>query len=275
MQIKDRKAFFDASLLLAEDDPVNADIATRTLQKMGCSVAVASNGLSAIQLWQERPFDLVLMDCEMAEMDGFDAARQIRQQESRSQKSRTPIVALTAHAPRDVKDRCLAAGMDDVLAKPFKETLLAEALSRWTGQAAPIAANDAAPQPGPTSFAPAVDRSVLESITAFQGRSGNLVLKDIVARFRDTARSQLDLLRTSRETGKIDDILRIAHTLKSSSASLGAHRVSKCCQDIEVAKGDLSHLSHVLPVLEQDLMAALDELQRIVGEREELYRAAG
>jgi CheY-like chemotaxis protein/HPt (histidine-containing phosphotransfer) domain-containing protein len=275
MRIKDRKVFFDASLLLAEDDPVNADIATRTLQKMGCSVAVASNGLSAIQLWQQRPFDLVLMDCEMAEMDGFDAARRIRQQERSLQKSRTPIVALTAHAPAEVKDRCLAAGMDDVLAKPFKETLLAQALSRWTGQAAPVAANDAAPRPQPKSSASAVDRSVLESITAFQGRSGNLVLKDIVARFRNTARNQLDLLRQSHEAGKIDDILRIAHTLKSSSASLGAHHVSQCCQDIEAAKGDLSLLSHVMPILERALKAALNELQHIVGEREELYRAAG
>ena len=86
MRGKDGKAFFGASILLAEDDPLNADIASRTLRKMGCRVAVASDGLAAARMWEDGDFDLILMDCEMAEMDGFEASRRIREREKQSNR---------------------------------------------------------------------------------------------------------------------------------------------------------------------------------------------
>src|ERR1700684_4456747 len=101
MRGKDGKAFFDASLLLAEDDPLNADIASRTLRKRGGRVVVASDGLAAARMWEEGDFDLILMDCEMAEMDGFEASRRIRAREKQSNRRHTPLVALTAHAPAE------------------------------------------------------------------------------------------------------------------------------------------------------------------------------
>src|ERR1700744_4603289 len=95
------KAFSDASLLLAEDDPTNADIASRTLRKLGCRVEVASDGLAAAQMREEGDFDLIRMVCEMAERDGFKSGRRIREREKQSNRQHTPIVALSAHAPAE------------------------------------------------------------------------------------------------------------------------------------------------------------------------------
>jgi two-component system, sensor histidine kinase and response regulator len=276
MRGKDGKTFFGASLLLAEDDPLNADIASRTLRKMGCRVAVASDGLSAARMWEDGDFDLILMDCEMAEMDGFEASRRIREREKQANRKHTPIVALSAHAPAEIRERCIAAGMDDVLAKPFREALLRDTLHSLIAGGNPPLQEDAeqASEADPTM---PVDRSVLDGVSAFQGANGQLLLRNIVARFADTARTQLSLLRKSQSDGASEDVRRIAHTLKSSSAALGAKCVSRCCAEIELraSRGELAPLPAFLSALEEELSAAVGQLREIAGEREELHRAAG
>ena len=276
MRGKDGKTFFGASLLLAEDDPLNADIASRTLRKMGCRVAVASDGLSAARMWEDGDFDLILMDCEMAEMDGFEASRRIREREKQANRKHTPIVALSAHAPAEIRERCIAAGMDDVLAKPFREASLRDTLHSLIAGGNPPLQEDAeqASEADPTM---PVDRSVLDGVSAFQGANGQLLLRNIVARFADTARTQLSLLRKSQSDGASEDVRRIAHTLKSSSAALGAKCVSRCCAEIELraSRGELAPLPAFLSALEEELSAAVGQLREIAGEREELHRAAG
>lgn len=278
MRDRNGKAFFGASLLLAEDDPLNADIASRTLLKMGCRVTTASDGLLALRAWQEGEFDLILMDCEMAEMDGFEASRQIRAGEFKSNRAHTPIVALSAHAPADIRERCLAAGMDDALAKPFREPLLRDTLRRWIEgedlSRQEEIANAPATQAGMGS---SVDRVVLDSIGVFQGGNGRLLLKNVVICFADTASTQLSLLRQNHTKGETEEVRRIAHTLRSSSAALGAKSVSQCCAEIEMraSRGELAPLAGFLSVLERELSAAISHLREIVGEREELNRVAG
>jgi len=276
MRGKDGRAPFDASLLLAEDDPVNADIASRTLTKMGCRVTVASDGLIAARMWEEGDFDLILMDCEMAEMDGFEASQRIRERERQSNRRHTPIVALSAHAPGEIRQRCLASGMDDVLAKPFRESLLKDMLRCWVaGESSPSQEKSA--QEPVADAAIAVDRRVLDGISAFQGGSGQALLKNVVTRFADTARTQLGMLREKHTEGETDAVRRIAHTLKSSSAALGANCVSRCCAEIETRadRGELAPLPTFLATLEKELATAVTHLRQIVGEREELNRAAG
>jgi two-component system, sensor histidine kinase and response regulator len=276
MRDRDGKAFSDASLLLAEDDPLNADIACRTLRKFGCKVEVASDGLIAARMWEEGDFDLILMDCEMAEMDGFEASRKIRERQKETGRAHIPIVALSAHAPAEIRDRCLAAGMDDVLAKPFREALLRDTLQSWIGgeTSEPRPMMDDKPAP---MAAVSVDRRVLDSITAFQGGSGQALLKNIVGRFADTAHTQLGLMRKNHTDGETEEVRRIAHTLKSSSAALGANCVSQRCAEIELraSKGEMSPLSAILSTLEQELSIAVRNLHEIVGEREELHRVHG
>ena len=122
-------------VLVAEDNPVNRKVTTILLERLGCDVAVVSDGRAAIDAVSRARFDVVFMDCQMPELDGFDAAAEIRRRETRL--ARTPIIALTANAMAGDRERCLQAGMDDYLSKPVKPADLAAMLGRWC--AAPVA----------------------------------------------------------------------------------------------------------------------------------------
>ncbi len=116
-------------VLLVEDNPVNQKVAVLMLERLGCLVDTAANGLEAVEIFTRLPYDLVVMDCQMPEMDGYEATRMIRTMESSG--GRTPIIALTANAMKGDRDRCLAAGMDDYLAKPVDRDGLARVVRRW------------------------------------------------------------------------------------------------------------------------------------------------
>ena len=123
-------------VLLAEDNPVNAKLATRLLERLGCRVDLASNGQEALHMVQSIPFDIVFMDCQMPELDGFEATRAIREWERTSPTdssvaARLPIIALTANAMRGDRERCLEAGMDDYITKPLSRDDLVRALNVW------------------------------------------------------------------------------------------------------------------------------------------------
>jgi CheY-like chemotaxis protein len=119
-----------ARVLVAEDNLVNQKVAVRTLELLGCHAEVAENGALALEALAQREFDAVLMDCQMPVLDGFDATRQIRELE-REGRPRTPIIAVTANAMEGDRERCLASGMDDYLAKPVTMAALDEALRKW------------------------------------------------------------------------------------------------------------------------------------------------
>ncbi len=134
------RARFDAHVLLAEDTPLNRDIACALLKSLGCTVSTAENGSVALEQVQRERFDLVLMDCQMPGMDGFEATRHIRAWEQATQRSPLCIIALTANALAGDREACLAAGMSGYLAKPITGARLAEALAQHLHAAAPGAA---------------------------------------------------------------------------------------------------------------------------------------
>lgn len=117
-----------ARVLLVEDNPVNQLVAKGMLGKLGCEVVVAAHGVEALDQLEVQAFDLVLMDCNMPVMDGYEASRQIRQS---GRWPNLPIVALTANAMSEERERCRAAGMSDYLAKPFRREELAALLDQW------------------------------------------------------------------------------------------------------------------------------------------------
>jgi len=137
-------------VLLAEDNVVNAKLAVRLLERLGCHVDVASNGHEALKMVQSIPFDLVFMDCQMPEMDGFEATRAIRAWENTSRVgespvSQLPIIALTANAMQGDRERCLSAGMNDYITKPLSRADLARVLEASKPRAADSATSAAAP----------------------------------------------------------------------------------------------------------------------------------
>jgi CheY-like chemotaxis protein len=118
-------------ILVAEDNPVNQKVAQAMLKKMGLRADVVANGKEAVNVLQIIPYDLLLMDCQMPEMDGFEATRVIRQQGSKALNPHIPIIAMTAATMRGDREKCIQAGMSDFIAKPFQKRELAEMLARW------------------------------------------------------------------------------------------------------------------------------------------------
>ena len=121
-------------LMLVEDNEVNQLVTRGMLSKLGYQVKTVSNGETALALLDQEAFDLVLMDCMMPEMDGFEVTRQLREREHHNDAPRTPVVAITANTAEGVQARCLAAGMDDFLAKPVHLDALETVLRRWLPQ---------------------------------------------------------------------------------------------------------------------------------------------
>jgi len=127
-----RKAhFFNTHILLVEDNPVNQMVASEMLTRCGCTVTPAGNGIEALQMFMQRKFDMIYMDCQMPEMDGFEATSCIREQENSTKIAKTPIVAFTANAMQGDKEACLAAGMDDYVSKPISQEALEKTLVKW------------------------------------------------------------------------------------------------------------------------------------------------
>ena len=126
---------FEGRVLLAEDNLINQKVAKTMLMRLGFSVDVVPNGLQALEALSKSVYKAVLMDCQMPEMDGYDASRKIREIEAScspgTERPHIPIIALTAHAMKGDRELCIAAGMDDYLSKPFNREQLAESLKRW------------------------------------------------------------------------------------------------------------------------------------------------
>ncbi len=253
---------YRARVLLVEDNEVNQVVAQRMLEALGCRVQLAGNGREALDAWARARFDLVLMDCQMPEMDGYSAAAELRSREAATGR-RMPIVALTANALSGDRERCLAAGMDDFLTKPFQREHLAATLSRWLslsvnpnyGSLEPnygsLEPNYRLPEPNygsldpsyggpmteatPSSDRPLLDRTALDAIRALQSEAAPDLLAQVVRLYFESAADMLTRLRAGLAAGDHEAVRIAAHTLKSSSANLGAAVLAEMCKQLELA----------------------------------------
>jgi two-component system sensor histidine kinase/response regulator len=265
---------FAARVLVVEDNAVNQEVASGFLESIGCRVVTASNGRVALRLCTQETFDLILMDCEMPLMDGLEATRRIREMEAMAAglpgatPKRTPIVAVTAHALGEVRDRCLQAGMDDFLVKPFDDRQVAEALQRWLP---PV---DAAAASGPPREA-LIDQEVIENIRALDRKLGSARLQRAVTQFVEIAGPLATVIQDAAREGDTDALWRAAHSLKSSAGALGARQLAQRCGEIETTARAkrLEPARALVAGLGEDLTQALRALTSLVGQGDEALHA--
>jgi len=214
-------------VLLVEDNELNQQLAIELLEERGVSVTVADQGRIALERLTHERFDLVLMDIQMPVMDGYEATRRIRLMPAHKQ---TPIIALTAHAMTDERERCLTAGMNDVLTKPVDPVDLDNTLVRFL-----VKKETSTTRPGVEGKLPlpAVPNVLDEKIgMRYAGEKPELYLR-LLTRFRETQHDLMDRLDAAFAAGDDMEAYRLVHTLKSTSATIGAVRLSEAAREFE------------------------------------------
>ncbi|GIV60908.1 MAG: hypothetical protein KatS3mg043_1997 [Rhodothermaceae bacterium] len=217
-------------ILLAEDNPVNQQVALRMLQQLGHDARVAANGREAVEALENDAFDVILMDLQMPEMDGLDATREIRRRYAPDRQPR--IIALTANALQSDRERCLEAGMDDYISKPFRLETLRHALKQAATR--PASPSVTAPPPDRDMAEALLDGAVLEELRNMLGEDDDPdFLRSLIRDFLQDTRRLLDELRRAYLEKDLPTLHRTAHTMKSSSALFGAVTFSTLCNELE------------------------------------------
>ncbi len=253
----------DAHILLAEDNPVNQDVASSMLEMLGCRITIAPNGRAAVEAATTGRFDLILMDCQMPEMDGFTATAAIRRQEATaSDRRHVPVIALTANAMEGDRARCLAAGMDDYLTKPFTVAQLHAFLTQWlTPQSAKASETDQASsphttdadEPAATEEAPVsttIDKTAWDAILSLQRPGRPDILARVLATYLDDSRLLVEQIRSAVQSQDSVALSQAAHRLKSSSAQLGVLATAAHCKELETL-GRLARIDEAAHLLSQ------------------------
>ncbi len=243
-------------VLVAEDNVANQQVMLGLLNKLGLRADAVANGAEAIRALQSIPYDVVLMDVEMPEMDGLEATRRIRNGQSGVRSRQVPIIAMTAHALHGDRERCLQAGMNDYLAKPVELSALVRTLDRWlpqdAGPAGDAVRSPADPSPGSSTVPDGVvfDKA---GVLARLMHDEDLARKVTQAFLDDTPR-QIEVLREYLQTGDLIRLERQAHSIKGASASVGGEALRAAAWEMERAAkaGDLGAAKTCLPKLEQE-----------------------
>jgi PAS domain S-box-containing protein len=243
------------NILLVEDNLINQQVALGILQIQGYNVTVVSNGREALEAHAQGAFDLILMDCHMPEMDGFEATREIRGRERMSTGTRMPIIALTANAMAQDREECLNAGMDDHLSKPFSMQTLQDMLDRWMPKAASAPANDAEPAARAGGKAGEVlDRQVLDQLRKVLTNGKPELLSRVINLYLAESPKLVQKLRQAAVASDAPELARAAHSLKSSSGNVGARALSRYCEDVEasVRRADTEEARRIVAQIETE-----------------------
>jgi CheY-like chemotaxis protein/nitrogen-specific signal transduction histidine kinase/HPt (histidine-containing phosphotransfer) domain-containing protein len=249
----ERSAALPLRILLAEDNAVNQKVALALLGRLGYQADVAWNGVEALAALERRPYDVVLMDVHMPELDGLDATRRICERWAADARPR--IIAMTANVLPEDREACFAAGMDDYVAKPIRPDQLARALAR------------AAPRPAPggegAGAAPvSLDAAALDGLREL---GGDAFLTEVIDTFCADAPALLATLRSALDAGEGPELRRAAHTLKSNGATLGADAFTELCRTLEqrAKSGELTGAAALVDQIEQAYAALQDVLSSL------------
>jgi len=269
------------SALMVDDDPSIQDVGRKILEHCGCRVEVSESGQEAVAATARQRYDIIFMDCHMPKMDGYEATRAIRERENKSLQNsstnRIPIIALTGYSTEQDREKCLQAGMDDYLSKPFRIADIRSILDRWlSGRPDPIrkvgegaassgeARRESDKGLGPQEGTPPIDWSVLEKMIPLQPPGSETLLKRVISLYLDTSLGLMKEIRAAVEGSDADALHRSAHTLKSSSAYLGALAFSGICKELELmGRGKaLAEAKERLAALEKEYRRVRESLER-------------
>jgi signal transduction histidine kinase/HPt (histidine-containing phosphotransfer) domain-containing protein/ActR/RegA family two-component response regulator len=255
----------NARILLAEDNPVNQEVILEMLLLLGCETRLVSDGHQAVNAMSDQPYDLILMDCQMPEMDGYRATRNIRLLEKEKGMNPTPIIATTAHAMQGDREKCIQAGMNDYLCKPFSLEQLQRTICNWTGFQIQVEA----PAPTTTPVIPSstalpiatdncLDRTVLEDIQKLSQGSTDL-LKKVLGKFLQSTPARIaDIGRGIRENHP-ETVFQATHSLKTASAMVGAGTLSDLNKNLE-----MNAYQGTIPLDASEQLASIEsEYQRV------------
>ncbi|HYJ11058.1 MAG TPA: ATP-binding protein [Polyangiaceae bacterium] len=241
-------------ILVAEDNPINQEVIREVLAELGYEACVVENGLQALTALEQESFPVVLMDCQMPELDGYGAAREVRRREA--QDRHIPLIAVTAHAFEGEREKALAAGMDDYVTKPISAAVLGEVIQRWWPKTQAenresderLAQSDPIAAPRPEAQASALDPNVRRS--------------DTVARvFLKHVPEQMTSIGRAIETSDSATLKSAAHKLKGSCLAVGIPRMAELCGKLEAAEGEapalFSELERLFAGVQRELSAQL------------------
>ena len=249
-------------ILLADDNRINQKVAMGQLRRLGHTADTVVNGLEVLDALTQKPYDVVLMDCQMPEMDGYDATRAIRRREAEAAARGEPgprvhVIAMTAHAMEGDREKCLAAGMDDYVSKPVRTEALRAALDRW--QPAPAgSANPLAPARTEKSAAAAEECPVDMARLGEMADHDPAATRELVDMYLREADEVMGALRASVQSGPAAETERLAHKLGGSSATCGMAGIVPPLRELE-RSGIAGHW----PENEQLLQEADRQLERI------------
>jgi CheY-like chemotaxis protein/HPt (histidine-containing phosphotransfer) domain-containing protein len=220
-------------ILLAEDNITNQRVAIGILKKMGLHADAVANGLEALKALETLPYDLVLMDVQMPEMNGLEVARRIRDPRSAVRNHAIPIIAMTANAMQGDRETCIEAGMNDYVSKPINIKGLAEKLAQW------LPAEDALQTPQPAEAAPSSQPPVYDRDGFMDRLMGDTeIAKTVIEVFLEDIPKQIESMKYSLETSDAETVERIAHSIKGAAANIGGEAVRELAAEIENACKD-------------------------------------
>ncbi|MBI2837313.1 MAG: response regulator [Acidobacteria bacterium] len=267
-------------LLVVEDNSTNQQVALLMLERLGYRADIAANGLEALAALRRQPYDLVLMDMQMPEMDGIEATRRVRHEFPASAQPR--IVAMTANAMRGDREACLAAGMDDYVSKPVTMEELVRALSQARPISGLASSRAEAPcldqeshttelEPSTSSSVPAIDPEAFARLKDMLGTRASATVPSLLDSYFDDVSSLLDQARTALSGTDAELLRRAAHTIKSSSRYFGAMALGDSCEELEnrVKAGTTDGAEELLQRIEMEFGRARTELETV---RRELVR---
>jgi len=269
--------FCGRQVLLVEDNKVNQLVASQMLTTLGLNATVVSNGQDAVEHFEHVACDLILMDCQMPVMDGFAATRVIREKEAALGRSRTPIVAVTANALQGDRENCIAAGMDDYLSKPFTNSALRAILHKFfCDDEENVSKESEDPATllvgaGESVVSSAIDPNIFKQLESLEESSGKPFVPGILEAFLDSASELMETLRAALHAEDKQRVNQAAHSLKSSSANVGAIGLSLACKDVETLarNGDkISPTDHAIRI-EREYGRVVAALSRELRQREE------